>query len=154
MRIVTILLILLIIPAVTATTLLYTTETFEQGLNNAGYYAYTEGNNNMAEQLFLRAIDENPAYENARYNLATLLFEEERYEEAAVQLDALVALDEKNPQYHYDFAVNLVEPVRKNGGDTTPLVVALEHYETAEALAPGFAHATENIAILEAIFSI
>ncbi len=122
------------------------------GLNDAGYYAYKAGQAGAAEQLFLAAIAQDATYQRARYNLATLYFNEERYDDAAAQLETLVALAPDDARYRFDLAVNLVASMRARG--TAPLAEfdrAIALYQDADRLSPGFPHATENAAVLERI---
>ncbi len=137
--------------ALAASGVLFAAKTKESGYNDAAFYAYHAGNSRASEAMYLRAIEENPQYELARYNLATLYFEERRFDDAIVQLDALLSLNSEKASYHYDLAVNLVENIRQNERGIEHFDRAIAEYEIAERLSPGFAHATENIAALKRI---
>jgi len=134
-----------------ATGVLIVSSTKEAGYNDAAYYANQEGKNGAAERLYLLALDENPAYETARYNLATLYFQQGKFDEAIAQLEILVRQDPSNPGYHYDLAVNLIENIRQNGKGLEQFDRAIGEYQTAESLSPGFAYAAENLAALAKI---
>jgi len=142
---------LLVATTVLATGVLIKASTKESGYNDAAFYAYQAGNLRAAEAMYLRAIEENPRYELARYNLATLYFQEERYDDAIGQLETLTELNPGKASYHYDLAVNLVENIRQHEKGVEHFDRAIAEYETAERLSPGYAHATENIAVLERI---
>lgn len=122
------------------------------GYNNAAYYAYEQGYPEAAEQLYLMALEENESYAVARYNLATLLFQQQQYAEAIPHLELLHEQNASNPNYAYDLAVNLIEEVR-NGNNIDGFMQALDLYREVEAANPGFAHAKENIAVLERILA-
>ncbi len=134
-----------------ASGVLIAAQTKQAGYNDAAYYAYTAGDKAAAEHLYLLAIKEDPSYRLARYNLATLYFQESRYDDAIGQLETLVQQDPSNAAYHYDLAVNLVENIRQNGKGLDQFDRALSEYKEADALSPGFSHVTENIAVLERI---
>jgi tetratricopeptide (TPR) repeat protein len=143
---------LLVISSVIATGVLIRSATLEGGFNDVGYFEYQDGELDNAEDAFLAAIDANPEYQTARYNLATLYNEQERYVEAAAHLEVLVSLDDQNPQYYFDWAANVIAELRKNGGGDMALFdAAIEAYRTADELQPGFPHALENVAVLENI---
>lgn len=144
----TILVALLVVGSVAATGVLIRAQTREAGLNDAAYFAYGDGNHAAAERLYLAALEENPSYETARYNLATLYFEQGRFDDAIAQLEALVAEDPSNPRYHYDLAVNLVENIRQNERGFDQWGRAMDAYRTTLALDPSFPHAAENLAVM------
>ncbi len=141
-------LLLLLVASASATTVLIRTNSRAAGFNDAAYYAYHAGEKGLAEALYERALAENPSYERARYNLATLLFEEGRFDEAISHLELLVAAHPAKPEYHYDLAVNLIEKVRRMGGGLSLFDRAIAEYEEAERLSPGFARARENLPVL------
>jgi tetratricopeptide (TPR) repeat protein len=147
----TLLVALLVVGSAAATGLLITASTKETGLNDVAFYAYHGNRLDAAEHLYLMALQENPDYQLARYNLATLYFEERRFDDAITQLELLEQQDQSNSHYHYDLAVNLVENIRQNGKGLDQFDRALSEYREAERLSPGFEHAEENIAVLEKI---
>lgn len=88
-------------------------------------------------------------------NLAVIYYNQGRYDEAIAKLRRLITLDENNPSYHYDLAVNLVEKFRTGDEyNINNLIEALEEYILAEQLSPGYAYAEENIAVLKRIIGI
>jgi len=137
--------------ALAATGVLIKASTKESGYNDVAFYAYQDGKLKAAEAFYLRAIEENPSYELARYNLATLYFQEERFDDAIDQLEELISLNPAKASYHYDLAVNIVENIRQHETGIEHFDRAITEYQTAEKLSPGYAHATENIAVLERI---
>jgi len=147
-----ILIALIVASSVGASGVLITAQTKEAGFNDAAYYAYHAGDLDLAEQLYLAAIDEKPSYERARYNLATLYFEEGRYDEAITQLETLTTMAPNNANYKFDLAVDMVESMKGRG--TVQLAEfdrAIALYHEADVLSPGFPHAAENAAVLERI---
>jgi len=139
---------LLLAASVAATGVIIRAQTKEAGLNDVAYYAYHDGNSDAAERLYRMALAENPSYELARYNLATLLFQEGRFTEAATELETLISLDPGKAAYHYDLAVNLVEEMRQHSAGLDQFDRAIAEYETANRLSPGFEHVNENLAVL------
>ena len=146
-----ILIALLVVGSVAATGILITANSKEAGLHDVAFYAYHENKLSVAEHLYLSALAENTEYQVARYNLATLYFEEKRFDDAIAQLAILEKQDPANPHYHYDLAVNLVENIRQNSKGLDQFDRALAEYREADKLSPGFGHVTENIAVLEKI---
>jgi tetratricopeptide (TPR) repeat protein len=147
----TILIALLVVGSAAATGVLIQAQTKESGLNDVAFFAYKDGKLAAAERLYLAALEQNPGYALARYNLATLYFEEKRFDDAIPQLALLEKADPQNPHYHYDLAVNLVENIRQNSKGLDQFDRALSEYREAERLSPGFEHVQENIAVLEQI---
>lgn len=143
---------LLLVSSVAAAGILIHAETKEGGYNDVGYFEYQDGDINNAERAFLTALEINPEYQHARYNLATLYFEQQRYVEAAEHLEILMAQDPENPNYYFDWAANVIAEIRQNGGGDIELFdAAIEAYRQADALQPGFPHALENVAVLERV---
>ncbi len=146
------LLSLLVVTSVAAAGVLIVSPTKEAGLNDAAYHRYRAGDRAGAERLYLAAIAEEPSYQRARYNLATLYFEQGRNGEAIAQLEELVTLDPSAPAYHYDLAINAIARFRA-GGEESDFWLGLAHFEEAEQLSPGFAYAVENLAVLRSFLA-
>ena len=144
---------LLLVASVAAAGVLIMSESKSAGLNNAAFYIYHDGRSEDAEQLYRMALNEEPSYQLARYNLATLLFQESRFPEAASELEMLIAQDPANAQYHYDLAVNLIENIRQQHEGLDQFDRAIAEYETAAQLQPGIANVKENLAVLYRIRS-
>lgn len=148
-KIAIIILALLLVGSVAATTVLVRSSTNNPvELNNAGYTAYKAGNEASAEAFFLTAINLDPGYEHARYNLALLYNEEEEYGKAIEQLQTLTELDATNVHYQYDLAVNCIDHFRYDKAGEEYFWCGVDHYKQTEALEPGFAHAKENLDVL------
>lgn len=145
--------IALLLVSTVAATMLIKTDNKAAGYNNAAYYVYQEGEIELAQELYMRAIDEDSSYQLARYNLATLLFEIKEFQKAAKQLELLVVMNESNVNYKYDLAVNLVEEMRQNNNGWDRFDEALNLYYEVEEMDPGFAFASENIVVMERILS-
>ncbi|MBN2458750.1 tetratricopeptide repeat protein [Candidatus Woesearchaeota archaeon] len=93
--------------------------------------------------------------ENLLNNLAVLYNGQGKYDEAVAKLRRLILIDENNPSYHYDLAVNLVDKFRNsNEQSLDDLLEALKEYELVEQLSPGYSHAAENIAVLKEVLQI
>jgi len=116
-------------------------------VQNIGFYAYEQGETELAEKLFNKAIEMDPNYEHARMDLAVLLHEEGRYVEAVQQLDALIQIDDSNPQYWYDMAVNLIAEFREEN-EIENFYYGIEAYERAAAIDDDYAHVQENLRVL------
>lgn len=116
-------------------------------IGNLGFYAYEQGELELAEALFLRALAEDSAYEHARFNLATLYHQEGNYDGAIEQLQTLVELRPGNVQYQYDLGVNYIARFREDYlvNDFHAGVAA---YEAAAAIDAGFAHVQGNLEVL------
>ena len=138
------LVILVLVMSVTASTEL----TDPAIISNLGFYAYEKGEYMLAEKLFLKALAEDPDYERARFNLATVYYEQERYEEAGDELIVLGELNPKNVQYHYNLGVNLITNFRYGTHDLTDFYAEITAYETAAQLDAGFAHVQDNLRVL------
>lgn len=118
--------------------------------------------NHLAEQEdYTRAI---VAYEtylllaedmDVRNNLAVLYYRQARYTEAISQLRVLINSEPENPSYHYDLAVNLVDKFRNTlDQEFEYLSEALEEYETADELSPGYENAKENADVLREVLQL
>lgn len=116
-------------------------------VQNIGFYAYEQGEVELAEKLFNKAIELDPDYEHARTDLAVLLHEQERYVEAIEQLDALVQIDDSNPEYWYDMGVNLIAEFRVEE-EVENFYYGIEAYEQAAAIDNDYAHVQENLEVL------
>lgn len=116
-------------------------------VQNIGFYAYEQGELELAEKLFNKAIELNPEYEHARMDLAVLLHEQGRYVEAVKQLDALIQIDDSNPQYWYDMAVNLIAEFREHD-EVENFYYGIEAYEKAAEIDDDYAHVQENLEVL------
>jgi len=93
--------------------------------------------------------------ENILNNLAVIYHDQGKYSEAIAGLRKLILIDDSNPSYHYDLAVNLVDKFRNsNEQSLSDLVEALKEYELVEQLSPGYSHAQENIAVLKQVLQI
>jgi tetratricopeptide (TPR) repeat protein len=139
---------LLLVASVAATGVLIQAQTKEAGLNDAAFFAYHDGKESAAEKLYRMALAQNPDYETARYNLATLLFQQGRFDEAIPELERLITLDPSNPGYHYDLAVNLIENIRQHQKGLEEFDRAISEYQAADELSPGYAHVKENLEVL------
>lgn len=144
---------LLFINGASAVGLVVGAATPAQALNNAGYYASQLGDAAAAEHLFREALAHDASYELARYNLATLLFENGRHGDAIEELELLVVSSPGNARYHYDLAVNCIERFRWDGNDVDDFRCGLDHYEEASRLAPGIANVDENLAVLRSFLN-
>lgn len=88
-------------------------------------------------------------------NLAVIYHSQGKYSEAITRIRKLILIDDSNPSYHYDLAVNLVDKFRNTSEQSlSDLVEALKEYELVEQLSPGYSHATENIAVLKEVLQI
>jgi len=93
--------------------------------------------------------------QDVRNNLAILYHQTEDYTKAIEHLRILVDLETDNPSYHYDLAVNLVDRFRSSKEQSLQdLLDAIEEYEKAEELEPGYEYAKENIEVLKRILKI
>ncbi len=145
-------LVLLLAGSVAAATYLIVGPADPGALNNAAFTAYGEGRFELAEALYLSALDLDPGYELGRYNLALLYFEEGKYEKANEQFVALLNETDDKAAYHYDYAVNYVAWFRSNGeAGAEDFDKAIAQYEFADHLEPGYAHARENVDALTRI---
>ena len=120
-------------------------------INNIGFYAYEQGNVQLAESLFRKAIALDEDYAKARENLAVLLNGLERYDEAAEQLEVLTQLDQGNTQYWYDLGVNYIADFRFGSQDLAHFYKGLAAYESAASIDDSYAHVQENIVVLNTI---
>lgn len=118
-------------------------------LNSIGMYYESEGERKLAEEYFLKALnkDENNLF--ARNNLAIIYHDDKKYNEAIEQLKALIELNNDNPSYHYDLAINLADNFRNN--NIGNLDDAISEFERAESLSPDYMNAKENIEVLTKI---
>jgi|GEM_PF-5059187 len=138
-------LVLLLVGSVAAARYLIVAPRDPSALNNAAYTAHEEGQLELAEALYLSAINLDPSYELGRYNLALLYFEEEKYDKADEQFVWLLDNAEDKAAYHYDYAVNYVARFRSKGeASVEDFNHAIAHYEWADHLEPGYAHARAN----------
>jgi tetratricopeptide (TPR) repeat protein len=87
-----------------------------------------------------------------RSNLAVLYHQAGLYSNSISHLRALVVFEPKNPSFHYDLAVNLVERFRNTDDKMLEdLLEALGEYETANILRSGFSSAENNIKVLKKV---
>ncbi len=148
----TVIVLLVLIGSVSAYTVLVQEDLTPVELNNIAYYAYHDGDYAAAEAAYLAALALDPSYEKARYNLALLLFELERYEEAHPHFAQTLALAPGNAGYHFDYAANYVAWFRQlDRASAADFDHAIAEYDLVEQLSPGFPHAAENAAVLRAI---
>lgn len=117
-------------------------------IGNLGFYAYEQGEYGLAEKLFLKALVEDPAYEHARYNLATMYFEQERYGDAANELELLVTSNPASAQYQYDLGVNRIANFRYGTNKLDDFYKGITAYEAAAELDAGFAYVQDNLRVL------
>jgi len=104
---------------------------------------------NYEQSLKLREED------NVRSNLAVIYYRELQYSDAIRHLRALVASNPKNPSYHYDLAVNLVDRFRNTDEKSLDdLLEALDEYEIANELEPGYSNSVNNIAVMKKILQV
>lgn len=68
-----------------------------EALNNLGVIHHTKGNIQEAEDYFLKALTVKKDYLDALLNLADLYQNAKRWEEAAVQLEKYIAIDNQDP---------------------------------------------------------
>ena len=88
-------------------------------------------------------------------NLAVIYYKQGRYSEAISWLKKLIELEEGNPSYHYDLAVNLVDRFRNSKEQSLDdLLEALKEYELVEELEPGYAYAKENVEALRTVLKL
>ncbi len=116
-------------------------------LNNLGYYWQEQGDLEQAESYWKDAAARGSTA--AQASLSVLYHEQQRYGEAMAVLDSLIKAEPDQPQHYYDYAVDLAEQIRATGqGD---IDLAITYFQKADDLQPGFAHATENIAVLRQV---
>lgn len=139
-----VLLVIILAVSVTAATEL----TDPLTIGNLGFYAYEQGELVLAEKLFLKALAEDPSYEHARFNLATLYNEQGRYGDAAAQLEILVGADANNVQYQYDLGVNYIANFRYGSQELVDFHQGIAAYEAAAVLDENYAHVQENLRVL------
>jgi len=119
--------------------------------NELGFKLANEGDGAGAQAAFERAVALKPSYERARSNLATIAFQNSDYAVAITNLRVLVADHPQNANYHFDLAQNLAAQARYKDADLEKLSEAGNEFDAANALQPGFPHATENAAIVRAV---
>jgi tetratricopeptide (TPR) repeat protein len=68
-----------------------------------GYALEQVGKRDLARASYEKALEGNPSHREARFNLSNLLIEEERFSEAAVQLDYLTSIDSSNRRAWWNF---------------------------------------------------
>ncbi|MBR9703611.1 hypothetical protein GOV10_06220 [Candidatus Woesearchaeota archaeon] len=117
-------------------------------LNALGYYLYKEGKFEIARGAFEHAIYFEPSFEEARSNLAVLLFEMKEYDTAEKQYEFLVAIDENNVQYWYDLGVVRIADFRYGTNELDDFYEGLAAYERAEELNPNYEYVQENLVVL------
>ena len=93
-----------------------------------GRQAYEAGDHKMALEAWHQAVAADPANVTVRNNLALLLKEQERFEEAAAMLETGLNVTPKVAELHYNLAV-ISELYLLD------LDKALEHYQHYQALA-------------------
>ncbi len=119
--------------------------------NELGFKLANGGDNAGAQAAFARAVELDPSYERAQSNLATIAFQNSDYPTAISTLRDLVAAHPQNANYHFDLAENLAAQARYSDADVAKLTEAGNEFDAANALQPGFPHATENAAIVRAV---
>jgi len=88
-------------------------------------------------------------------NLAVLYHTTGNYKKAIEQVEELVEAKPENPSYHYDLAVNLVARFRNTEDkQMEDLYLALEEYELAERLEPGYENAKQNAEVIRQVLKI
>ena len=140
--------IILALVAVSTTVLAATELTDVTTINNLGYYAYEQGDSQLAEKLFDKAISLDPTYEKARFNKAVLLNNQERYSEAMDELNLLTSLDANNVEYWYDLGVNTIASFRFVTNDIREFNEGIRAYEQAQESDANLAHIKENLEVL------
>ena len=138
-----------LIATAATSSLIFKAGSLEQGFNNVAFFLYHDEQQDAAKEMFKQSLEENPEYEIARYNLATVYFEQGSFDQAIKELEILYAQDPNNPHYAYDLAVNLVENMRQHNKGYEHIDRAITLYQEADALEPGFGYAQENIVVLE-----
>ena len=68
-----------------------------------GYALEQVGKKDLARVSYEKALEGNPSHREARFNLSNLLIQEERFSEAAVQLDYLTSIDSGNRRAWWNF---------------------------------------------------
>jgi len=120
-------------------------------LNNIGFLYAQQGNNAEAKEYFEKVLKLDLSHETARKNLALIYYKEKNYDKAIEHYIMLVQLYPDNPSYHYDLAVNLADNCREN--QVCDLPKAIEEFEKAELLQPGFQKAKQNIEALKQVMT-
>ncbi len=121
--------------------------------HNLGLIAYEAGDGETAERHFREALETKPDYAHAWDSLGILLFELGRLEEAGDAFRMALQYESNNPQIHYDLAISIANNVRDGNGEVAELEEAIVHFARAEELDPGYAHATNNIEVLQGILN-
>lgn len=117
-------------------------------LNALGYYLHQEGKKDIARGAFERALAQDPDFEEARSNLAVLLFEMEAYDAAETQYEILVEKNTNNVQYWYDLGVARIADFRYGTHDPDDFYEGMSAYEKASELDPNYEYVRENLAVL------
>ena len=117
-------------------------------LNALGYYLYKEGKHEIARGAFERAVEYDPDFEEARSNLAILLFEMGLYDAAERQYEILVDKNDNNVQYWYDLGVARIADFRYGARELDDFYEGLAAYERAAGIDPNYEHVQENLVVL------
>jgi len=117
--------------------------------NALGYKLAEEGNLADAQTVVAHAVELDPAYENARANLAVLSFQLEDYETAIAQLRVLSRKYPENGGYRFDLAQNLVHQARYKDADLGKLREAAELFEELG----DYPNAANNAAIVRLVIA-
>ncbi len=118
-------------------------------LNNLGVYYAEKGDLDKAVGYFKKVLEIDLSHETARKNLALLYFKQGRYEKAIEHFTLLTKFRPGNPMYHYDLAISIAENCRRN--NICYLEKAIEEFERAEKLQPGYEKAAQNAEALRAV---
>jgi Flp pilus assembly protein TadD len=93
-----------------------------------GMLCKIKGRNDEAVKSFRACLEGSPANTRARYELATILFEEQRYEETEPQLRQVLEAEPEHPNAHYLLSTLL----RRLGRDTEAEAELAIHNRIAE----------------------
>ncbi|MFH1174119.1 MAG: tetratricopeptide repeat protein [archaeon] len=109
---------------------------------NIGYYYYLHNEVSKAADQFFRAASLNTAYASPRMALMKLYQEQGNLDAALTYAKQLLAIDQNNAEYWFNYGVLVVDIFRMNGN--ADLDEAINAFSAAEQLSPGFPHAKEN----------
>ncbi len=119
--------------------------------HNLGVIYYEKGNLEMAEEEFTKAVEADAGYVTAHNSLALLLFYKGDFKGAISHFSKAVELSPANAQYRFDLGVSLGNEVRHGAGSIGELTGALEQFNQAEQLQPGYPNAKKNAKAVEQI---
>lgn len=120
-------------------------------INNIGYFVYQHGEYRLAEAIFTQALALNPGYAKARENRAVVRNTLGDYAGASEDLVLLLGDDDGNVQYWYDLGVNKIAEFRAGSMDIDDFLAGYNAYARAAAIDKGYAHVSENLAVLDNI---